>query len=172
MTLSSCSDLPNVENNSAEKDLSKTVIDFLKWYKDNNARLNNIQLVNHPNQDDTSSYYTVNYDSTAKYLFELKKSGYLSDVYLNTLDEHFKSSGKELAETKQNDGPATGFECDFIMKSQDYESDLDSIDKNTKIIETKINKEIGYVLVRFLYEVELEYHLSRVENKWLIDKIN
>jgi hypothetical protein len=171
LTISSCTSDKPLETLSYENEPAKTISEFLKWYKENNEKVNAIQLINNPLPDDTGSYYTVNYDSTQKYILTLSKSGYLSDNYLNTLNEHFKSSDKELTRTKQNDGPPFGFDYDYIMDSQDFESELDSVKKNTHIVSMSIEKESGYVLIDFHQGYRREFYLSKVNNKWLIDRI-
>ena len=53
-----------------------TVISFLKWYRENEDRLHQIQLLT-GGLDDTTSFYSVDFEATENYLAELKKSGFL-----------------------------------------------------------------------------------------------
>ena len=66
----------------------KVVRHFLKWYEQNRERLEKFKLVPGKPGDSTSAY-RVDFGETEKYLGELKKSGFVSENYINTFRKYF-----------------------------------------------------------------------------------
>ncbi len=150
------------------KEPVKTVINFLKWYKENEKRLSKIQLVNMPPIEETNSFYTVNFDETERYLTELKESGFVSDKYLEQWRDYFKKADIKLRQDPVNDGPPDGFEFDFILRTQDIDETLEAIN-NPKLISSQIIKDNAIVKLNIV--MRLEYKLTKHGDKWLIDDI-
>ena len=68
------------------KEPVKTVVDFLKWYRENYEKISKIQMVNMPPLEDHDSVYTVNFDKIEEYLTFLKTSGFIYCIFfLNKL---------------------------------------------------------------------------------------
>lgn len=154
----------NQHETSHKKDVSQAIVDFLKWYKINSNKLSQIPLIN------ADSFYTVDFNNTNKYIATLKQSGFVSDAYTNSLNKYFKQCNENFIKHKQYEGPPMGLDCDLFMLSQDYEEDLNKIDK-IKFSINEISKDQASVIARFYYGNKLTYHLSRLNNNWLIDKI-
>jgi hypothetical protein len=149
--------------------IEKTVLGFLKWYKDNEDRLGQIHLIKRGLQD-TNTNYSFDFIATKKYLYELKKSAYLSDTFIKNLQKHFIKGEEYLKKHPQNDGPIAGFEADLIMKSQDYMDVWSNID-NAKILEKEINNDKAYIKLQFIGNYKTNYYLTKKDSFWLIDNI-
>lgn len=184
MSTFACSDMKTKNSNTykegmklasidpAPKSISpdSAIIAFLKWYKDNDERLHKIQLIT-GGLDDTTTFYSVDFKATERYLSELKKSGFLSEGFLNELRKHFTQSNEYLKKHPQNDGPAPGFEADLIMKSQDYMDVWENLDK-VKVINEKTSSDKAFVELLFAGNYKTKYFLTKKGNKWLIDTID
>jgi hypothetical protein len=147
-----------------------TVIAFLKWYRDNEDRLHQIQLLK-GGLKDTTTFYSVDFKATERYLYELKKSNYLSDRFLNELRLHFTQSNEYLKKNPQNDGPAPGFEADLIMKAQDYMDVWENLN-SVKVIDRKLDGNNAFIKFLFAGYYKTKYYLTNNGNTWLIDSID
>lgn len=147
-----------------------TVIAFLKWYRDHENSLHQIQLLT-GGLEDTATFYSVDFKETERYLSELKKSGYLSDTFLDELRKHFAQANKYLKQHPQNDGPAPGFEADLIMKSQDYMDVWENL-ANVKVIDKKIDGSKASVKLLLTSNYKTKYYLTIYKEKWLINRID
>lgn len=148
----------------------KTIIDFLHWYKNNMTRLDSFSLVNTAFGGDTTKFYSVNFEATEAYLAEFKKSGFVSDKYVQVMRGYFKKCDDYLKKHPENDGPPDGFEFDLVMWSQEYDEDLANIDKS-KVIDQTIADNKATVKLGFPTGGHLLYKLSKQGDKWLIDRI-
>ena len=164
MTAAKLQKEPNKVQNLVTETPEHTVRSFLFWYSKNIQRLNTIQLVNQQ-QAPTKPYY-VNNANVTLYLAELKKSGYLSTIFLNSIEQYISICKTNLLKIKQTEGPPEGFDMDMILFTQDYESNLKLLNKGTIIRLTK-NK------VRFTFASKdfLVFGLSERKGKWFIDSI-
>lgn len=155
---------------SLEQQPAKTVIDFLKWYRDNQ----DIQsgLVNNASGDiyDSTKFYSVNFEATKIYLLKLKSTGFISDLYIDKWKKYFEKCDSAFARNPENDGPPAGFEYDFIMLSQEYDEDLKNVEK-TKIISNVISGNNAAVKLYFPSGSSLNYKLTKRSDKWAIDDI-
>lgn len=147
-----------------------TIIAFLTWYRDNEERLRQIQLVK-GGLEDTTTFYSVDFLATEKYLSELKKSGYVSNKFLDTLRQNFNKSNEDLKAHPQNDGPPPGFEADLIMKAQDYMSVWDGLNK-AKLIEKNINNNTAHIVYLFADYYRMKFLMSKSGKHWLIDSLD
>jgi hypothetical protein len=150
------------------KEPIKTVINFLKWYRENEKTLSKIQMVNIPSIEEKNSFYTVNFEKTEQYLAALKKSGFVSDKYMDQWRDYFKKADIKLKQNPMNDGPPDGFEFDFVLWTQEIDETLEAIN-NPKLISTQITTDNAIVTLDIL--MRLEYKLSKQGDKWLIDDI-
>lgn len=118
-TAASLSSAPAVAESSPEK----TVREYLNWYSTHYDKLPT-NLVKYPTSHDPSGYYAVDFHATESWLTSVRESGLLSEGYL----QHWRSYFKQYADTMrlhhQNDGPAPGFEYDFLMLSQEADTKL------------------------------------------------
>lgn len=133
-------------------------------------RLGTIPMVNNSFSEDSTKPYSVNFDATDKYLAELAKSGFISDVYVASMRDYFKKCDKHFTEALQYTDPPDGFDFDLIMWSQEYDEALANIDK-TKVISQSVSANHATVNLGFPGGGSLIYELSSQGDKWLIDKI-
>ncbi|MEI6487912.1 MAG: hypothetical protein WCP52_03060 [Bacteroidota bacterium] len=162
-----CSSSPKVEQES-----SQTVISLLKWYNANMSTIGRINMVNNNGNAvvDSTKLYSVNFDSTEKYLSALKVSGFFSEKYLQLWRTNFKQYDEEFKTTPQYDGPPEAFDYDLIMCSQEYDEDLKNLDK-AKVISQKSEENTTKLVFQFPSQMKLEYTLTKNLNKWEIDEI-
>ncbi|MBB6005282.1 hypothetical protein [Arcicella rosea] len=150
---------------------TKTIIDFLKWYRNNLGIQGNLLKTNPNLPKDTVAYYSVNFLETEKYLSKLQSTGFISDKYINKWRVYFKKCEQNLKENPQpNDGPADGFDFDFIMLGQEYNDDLDIIEK-AKIKSLIISNKNAIIKLYFSFGNEIIYNLTQYGDKWQIDDI-
>ncbi|MFI5452742.1 hypothetical protein ACHMWN_11360 [Pedobacter sp. UC225_61] len=155
---------PNKVQNLVAETPEHTVRSFLFWYSKNIQRLNQIQLVNQQ-QAPTKPYY-VNKANVTLYLAELKKSGFLSTKFLNSIEHYISLCNTNLLNIKQTEGPPEGFDMDMVLLTQDYESNLKLLNKGTSIRLTKNKVRFTFVSKDFLV-----FGLSQRKGKWFIDSI-
>ncbi len=158
------------ENYSFDKQPAKTIMDFLKWYRDHM----NIQtgLVNNSNGDthDSTKFYTVNFEATENYLSVLKSTEFISDRYVEKWRGYFKKCDKDFRDNPTNDGPPDGFEYDFIMLSQEYDEDLENLEKSKIVSQSELANN-ATIRIHFPNGNKLIYILSKYEGHWRIDDI-
>jgi hypothetical protein len=147
----------------------KVVRNFLKWYEDNRERLDKFDLVSGKARD-MAKAYRVNFRETEKYLTELKKSGFLSDQYINTLRRYFETADANFEKYPQYDGPALGFGIDLVLQAHDYGEILNHL-KKAKYLEKPVNANSTKVYVRFPTVIML-LKLTRTGERWLIDSLD
>lgn len=176
--ITSCSENSSIENrasNEVETSIStdsvalKTIINFYTWYRSNP----NIQncLVNNACGDvfDSTKFYSVNFEATEKYLSVLKNTNYISDNFINYWRTYFKKCEEDFKSTPTNDGPPDGFDFDFLTNSQDFEEELNTVEKAT-IVESKQIEGKLFLTILFVTGNKLKVELSQHDGKWLIDK--
>lgn len=147
----------------------RVVHDFLMWYKNNRANLQKFQLISGKPGDSTKAY-RVDFKETEKYLSELKKSGFVSDQYINSFRQYFETSDANLKKNPQYDGTPAGFEFDLVLKAAEYDQILGRISK-LKMVLKPLNPDSTKVYVKLPY-VYMVLTLSRSGNSWLIDSLD
>ena len=159
-------------NNKQVPEPSDRVVEFLKWYKTNINTVGRINMVNNNGNAlvDSTKLYSVNFDSTEKYLSLLKRSGFISDKYMNKWRKHFTQADKDYKSNPQFDGPPEAFDFDLIMCSQEYDDDLKNIDK-ARVVDEVTNSVNSVLTFEFPSKMQLEYTLSNNKGKWEIDDI-
>jgi hypothetical protein len=175
LVLSACSgnvsETKHADTTSFKK-TQKTVVDFLKWYRDNFDTVNSYTTVNNLPPSDSTKYYSVNFEETNKYLLAFKKSGFVSNQYLETWRRYFETCNENFNKIHQNDGPPEGFEYDFVTLSQESRDVLADLD-HVKILHadsiTDTSKAANVDIE--LYGYRYEYTLIKEQNVWLINEI-
>lgn len=158
-----------LSKSSENQELVGVVIKFLKWYKTNYKEINQIDLVDYESSiKDSTKFYSLDFKATEKYLLKMKSSGLLSDKYIKDWQKYFLESQKNFEENPQNDGPPEGFDYDLVLLTQEIDETLSSIE-NPKIIKVTESEE-SYIVTLNVF-MELSFRLSKVNGKWLIDKI-
>ena len=159
------------DNYSLDEQPIKTIIDFLKCYRDNEGKVGGGWVNNSTNETyDSTKYYSVNFVATEKYLADLKATGFISDLYLEKWREYFKRCEQDFKANPSNDGPPEGFEYDFIMLSQETEENLKHLEK-TQVVECKITDNTAFINLHFINGDNMQYKLTKDNDKWLIDDI-
>jgi hypothetical protein len=160
----------NQTTDSSTAQAAATVINFYKWYRSHRS----IQgcLVNNAcgQAPDSTKFYSVNFEATEHYLAILKQSGFVSDVYLATQRTRFKESDQNFKKYPVYDGPPEGFDYDFIMNAQDFETELNTVEKAT-VSEASGSDAAKKITLRFTTGTYLSFDLSRIRNTWYINKI-
>ena len=159
-----------IDTASTAQQPSEYVVHFLKWYNKNSKRLNDNRMVRNAVGDDTTKFYSVNFDATEEYLSAFRRSGFVSSEYVHYMRRYFKQCEEHFKKNPQNDGPPDGFDFDLVMWSQDYDDDLAAPEKATVVLQ-KINDNKAHVRLSFPSGSNLDYRLSKSGNKWLLDKI-
>jgi len=157
-------------NYSLDEQPAKTIIDFLKWYRENQGIQSN--LVNNSDSKtwDSTKFFSVNFAATEKYLSDLHATGFISEKYINEWRIYFKKCDKDFKDNLYNEPPIEGFDYDFIMQSQETEEDLKNLE-NSKVVYSNVSGDTSTVKINFVNGNKLLYKLTRHSDKWLIDHI-
>lgn len=160
---------------AAASNPEKTVREYLHWYTANHNKLPT-NFVEKVGGQDTTGYYAVNFQVTENWLTAVRKSGLLSKTYL----QHWRSYFKQYADTmhlhRQNDGPASGFEYDFLMLSQ--EADVRATELQAGTFTTRMTSATSAIVVALGPQHEgwregLTFKLTQAATgKWLIDAVS
>lgn len=170
-------------NSGKDDKPSLSVTKFLEWYKQNQKRLNQINLVaGYKNGTGaTGSNYSVDYKTVEQYLTEIKKSTYIGPKYVEKWRARFKKAEEDFKNNPQNSGPPRGFEYDLVMLApvrmdqpggQDADSDLANIDKAEVKSEVIESNNYALVMIKFASGRIIKYELAKQNNKWLINDIS
>ena len=152
-----------------KSDPGGTVTSFLKWYSANYDSISRIKLLNFPAAESgKAGPYSVNFSGTEKYLSALSSSGYISAEYISRWRRYFRERDRNFRKNPQYDGPADGFEYDFVLYTQEIEETLNAA-KNPVIINVKESPGTAEVKVNIM--MVLKFYLSKQGNTWLIDRI-
>jgi hypothetical protein len=160
---------PNIPNLTDNEQPENTILTFLKWYHNNEDRLQKIEIIK-GGLEDTTTFYSIDYTNTEKYLTELLNSNCVSKQFISDFRDFFKQSDIYLKQNPQKDGPVYGFEGDLIMKSQEYMEVWDYLD-NMKTLKRNINGNKAIIKVSFGKYYRPTYNLTKYSNHWLIDSI-
>lgn len=159
-------------NKNTQIDLVKN---FMKWYIQNMNRLYKFKTIHggsmNVKENEVAENYSVNWKEVEKYLTELKKSGFLSDEFIQNEKQTFIDGEKYFKENPENDEPPYGFDYDhFFLTQEAFEEDLQYIEK-TIFKQKQIDK--SNVEVRFSLPISgnYKYTLKMINSKWLINKI-
>ncbi|MBA4145355.1 MAG: hypothetical protein C0523_06310 [Cytophaga sp.] len=148
---------------------------FLAWYSNHWEEVS-VDLINPIiensmlDQPDSTRPYKINFKAAEIYLDVFRKSGFISEAYIETYRQYFKECQLEFEKEPHYEGPPTGFEYDFIFRSQDYQYQRDNPDK-AKTTEISITANKATVTIQYDEVYSYIYKLSKVNNDWLIDSI-
>jgi hypothetical protein len=161
----------------------QAAIGYYRWYARNSERLNKIQLVDGGSTSprDTGNFYAVDFKGTERYLAALRKSGYVSPVYLADWRAYFRRQNDSLRLHPQNDGPPAGFEFDLVVHSQEPDEYLQHI-AQVPLRMTHPTPTRALVVADFTRPATPDmpdnnmpdkrlFYLQRYATKWLIDSI-
>jgi hypothetical protein len=155
----------------ANSELEKTVHGFLNWYKAKGNELKSSPIVLGFNKDSIKKDSIVRIDMPAveEYLKNLKKSNYVSEVFLNNLREIYKNVSDTLVKHPVVDyfGPVPGLESDLIFGFEPEEI-LDHIREGRF---TKIYVVYDKAIIKFDISDFNQYifTLTKLNGRWLID---
>lgn len=152
---------------SEQKADEKVAVDLYKWYASDD-NIQNFDVMK--DLKDSTDYYAIDFGKVEKYLAAFKKTGLVSDKYINDQRDYFKECEAEFKKNPANDGPPYGLDYDLIMHSQDYEEDLANVDK-IKVVEIYRKPTESKLKLLFFAEGKIDVTLSKTNKKWLIDKI-
>ena len=96
------------DSHSLNDQPTKTIIDFLSWYRDHQD-IQGCLVSNSCNGYDSTKFYSVDFNATEKYLNELFKTGFISTVYINKRRKYFADCDKYFKANPENDGATKWF---------------------------------------------------------------
>jgi hypothetical protein len=145
----------------------ETVKSFLHWYKANENKLYQFNTID--GGDGTN--YSVNFGEVKKEIDFLNKSNLFSRRFIDNYENRYKEGDLYFKEHPQNDGPPYGFDYDFFFMTQDdYDTDLQNIDKIAFALNRQ-NDTLCYVVFH-LKNCGMTYKYTLKKNQiWQIDNI-
>jgi hypothetical protein len=154
----------------------EVVKNFMKWYIKNYERLSAINTIAggpmDANENETAKNYFVDFKEVENYLFELKRSGFLSDKVIEKERKAFVIGAKEFKEYPENDAPPIGFDYDhFFFTQETFQEDLANIDKAKYLVKVASNNIAEVVFYLPICGNKYKYSLKKINSKWLIDHI-
>ncbi|WP_157255621.1 hypothetical protein [Pedobacter sp. Leaf41] len=163
------------QQNQNESQIKITIIDFLRWYKENESKLMTSPIVNGYNEDTIKkdSVLRVDMKSVDEYLSNFKKSNYVSDSFLGNLRALYKSISDTLIKHPIVDyfGPVPGLECDLLFGFEPEEI-LGHIEEGHL---SEIYLIYNKALVKFDISKfnQMIFSLTKIDNKrWVIDSLD
>lgn len=164
-----------VTKGNIESEIKSTIVNFLKWYKINESKLQTSAIIRGYNQDTIKkdSLLRIDMKSVDEYLSNFKKSDFVSDIFLGKLRNVYQNVADTLAKYPTYDyfGPVSGLECDLLFGFEPEEV-LDHIDEGRLSKVYIINNK---ALVRFDISkfIMLKLVLTKgLNGKWLIDDMS
>lgn len=112
-----------VNSNANAKEQVELVKKFMKWYINNSNLLDKFDTIGGGAMDvqgnEEAKNYYVDFNEVEKYITELKKSDFLTAVFLNDEKQRFVEGDKYFKENPENDAPPIGFDYDrfFLHKN-------------------------------------------------------
>jgi len=149
---------------------TQTVREYLRWYSAHAEKLptNFIRTVN-------AGHYAVDFQATENWLAAVRHSNLLSDTFLQHWRSYFRQYADTLRLHRQDDGPANGFEYNFLMLSQEPDARAAELRAGTFTIKMADTTHAVVVALGPQHEgwrEGLTFTMSRANTgKWLIDEI-
>jgi len=164
----------DVENNNRTQ--IEVVKNFMNWYIQNINRLYKFKTIDggpmNAKENEVAENYFVNFEEVEKYIGELKKSGFLSDYFLQNEKQTFIDGEKYFKENPENDEPPFGFDYDHFFLTQDtFEEDLPNIEKTKYKVRQIDNSNVEVEFYLPISNINYKYSLKMINSKWLINKI-
>jgi hypothetical protein len=163
-------DAPLPADNPFRLQPANTIIQFLRWYRHNVKEINQINLLTHSSNPDSSQYLVVNMAATEEYLGKLQRSGFVSDKYIDMWRRYFKSVDDDLRKNPQTSTPVKGLDFDFVMWSKDFDDDLAKIEKSTVEYQSVVNNQ-ATIVIGLPTVGRVKYKIAKEGDKWQIDEI-
>jgi hypothetical protein len=160
---------------AASSSPEKTVREYVAWYVKYHAELP-ANFIKNVDGTDTTHYYAVDFQVTESWLTAVRRSGLLADTYLQKWRQHFEQYADTLRRQRQNDGPPSGFEYDFLLLSQEPDTKIAEL-RAGSYVTTSVSPARAKVVVlgpqHEGWREGLRFELSKsATNKWLIDAIS
>ncbi len=155
--------------------IEQKVKGFLTWYSTNwkevAVDLINPIIENSNAEPDSTKPYKINFKAAEIYLDSFRKSGFVSETYIEYYRQYFIKCQKKFEEVPEYEGPPTGFEYDFVFRSQDYEYQQNNADK-AMITDISITANKAIATIKYDDDVySYIYELSKLNNNWYIDSV-
>jgi hypothetical protein len=163
-------DAPLPADNPFRLQPANTIIQFLRWYRNNVKEIKQIQLLTHSSNPDSSQYLVVNMPATEQYLAKLQSSGFVSDKYVDMWRRYFKSMDDDLRKNPQTNTPVKGLDVDFIMWAKDFDDDLAKIEKSTVEYQSVVSNQ-ATIVIGLPTVGRIKYRIGKEGNKWQISEI-
>ncbi len=163
----------------------KRIMDCIHWRYVNDAYLNNLWCrLTIPNGCDTTTserlnnttrFYSINYQVADSFLTALKRSNYFSDTFITRLSDYIyqvDDKWKITPEAVVYQSKPEEFDHDFMMLSQPFEWDTAAMAK-TEIIANQQALGHAEVVLRFSWAGNdvLTYYLTKTDSTWQIENI-
>jgi hypothetical protein len=156
---------------TGEIKIKETIIGFLKWYKaeqkDTSNKGYSFIKGGYP---DTTTQERIDRDGIEKYLDRFRKSGFVSETYINDLRGYFVDIEKLLEKIpKHNDlVKIPGMDIDFVLQTFEPEAILDHID-SSRIEKLYIIYNKALIKLHVSQHIDMLFILTKRNDKWLID---
>ncbi|WP_342332901.1 hypothetical protein [Pedobacter sp. FW305-3-2-15-E-R2A2] len=152
--------------------IRNTVLSFLKWHKSGAEEKpgESYFVPRYDGKDSVKTYFDT--DSLEMYYNNFRKSGFVSEHYINELKDYFNFYGKFIG-PKREPGEIIkidGLDQDIILNTFEPEAVLDHLDKAT-ITKSLVIYNKALVGVNFSKGVNMIFTLTKSDKKWLIDYI-
>jgi hypothetical protein len=147
-----------------QPDPLQTVKDFISWYGAHYKEANSFAMVN---QGD-STFYSVNFEETEKFLAYMKSSGFVSKEYLDAFRRYFAEAQLAFEKEPVNEGPPMNFDYDIVLWTQEPELVIEK-GKDPVVIFSSVRDdeaELGLDVY-----TKLQFELSKDNDTWKIDRV-
>ncbi len=162
-----------------DNDATTVPLSFLKWYKiaqseltDVNSSKPSFSLVKDIPVNKSYKRQIIDKAGVEKYISFYRKSGFLSEEYLDDLKSYFNEINKALSKRtpiKRNEMiKIDGLDLDLQLQTFEPEVIFDNLDKATVTKSTVIDNK-ALLGINFAEEVNLVFALTKHGDKWLID---
>ena len=158
-------DATTTTQSNIDEQPAKTIIDFLKWYRTH--QLLDSAIVK---GGEGAGEYSMNFDEVEKYCSALLATHFVSATYIEKRHDFFDKCEKNFKANRAYEGPPEGFESDLIMLSQEYDVNLQNIEKS-KVVSQSISDNVATIKIQFMQGNALTYKLTKYGDAWAIDDI-
>jgi hypothetical protein len=152
--------------------IKTTITGFLKWYKlyESSAPKTNFRFIK-GGYPDTTTKQRIDKDGVEQYLDDFRKSGFVSEAYIDNLRHYFMDIDEDLKlqPIMKDLVKINGMDTDFALQTFEPDEILDHIDES-KIQKLTVIYNKAIVSLKISKHVILLFILSKQRNnQWLID---
>jgi hypothetical protein len=149
--------------------VTKSIIDFLRWYKTKLNKANSFPLLAKDNKD----YFMVNKKACSDYLNFLKSSSFISQKYVSYWQTYFDDKAAMLEKVKVQSDIPEGFDMDFVLFTQEPDLVLDKLD-SLKLKIVSIDKTVASVELTLPSDssIQYEFEMNKSKDGWQIEYIS